>query len=179
MPSQTNRPKRYQPFLIAVGERGCYKESMAYQKPFDTFAKYGLYIKHAPYKIFPQIKNLVSQDWPDEHGEDVFLPTTGIVNKAYDYDVEFIYYSDDGMATERIREFCEEIKGKWLQIYDTYTKIGRTGVYVMEFDPDPTFVRRKIQLKTMEGKANVHRDYAYFKVKFRINNPNTNIVLTL
>ena len=91
------RPKDYQPFLIAVGENGCYKESMTYQRPFDTLDKYGLFVKHAPYKAFPQIKNLVTQDWPDEHGEDVWLPKTGIVNKAYDYDVEFIYYSNDGL----------------------------------------------------------------------------------
>ena len=180
MDSQYRIPKDYKPFLIAVGEDGCSREDMVYASPFDTLEAYGLYIKHTPYKAFPQIKNLVSQDWPDEHGEDVWLPKTGIVNKAYDMDVEFIYYADDGMATENIRAFANEIKGKWLQIYDTYTKMGRNGVYVSEFDADPPFKRRKIQTRTLDdGAAPAIRDYVYFKVKFRINDPNTDVVLTL
>lgn len=181
MASSAQRPKNYQPFLIAVGEAGSYKEEgMAYQAPFDTFNKYGLFIKHAPYKAFPQIKNLVTQDWPDENGEDVWLPKTGIVNKAYDFDVEFIYFADDGMATENIRAFANEIKGKWLQIYDTYTKMGRRGVYVSEFDADPPFKRRKINIPHIEdGIKHEFLDYVSFKVKFRVNDPNTNVVLKL
>ena len=179
MASSTKRPKNYQPFLISVGEAGSYKESMVYQRPFDTLDKYGLFIKHTPYKAFPQIKNLVTQDWPDENGEDVWLPKTGIVNKAYDFDVEFIYYADDGMATENIRAFANEIKGKWLQIYDTYTQMGRKGVYVSEFDADPPFKRRKIQLRVLDNGLPAIRDYVYFKVKFRVNDPNTDVVLTL
>ena len=172
-------PKDYQPFLISVGESGCYKESgMKYEKPFDTLRSYGLFIKHAPYKVFPQIKNIVTQDWPDEHGEDVFLPKSGIINKAYDYEVEFIYLADDGMATERIRAFCDKIKGKWLQIYDTYTIMGRKGVYVEEFDSDPTIRRRKVMGVDQDG-ASIIRDYVYFKVKFRVNDPDTNVVLSL
>ena len=111
---------------------------------------------------------------------DVWLPKTGIVNKAYDFDAEFIYYADDGMATENIRDFANEIKGKWLQIYDTYTKMGRNGVYVSEFDADPPFKRRKIQTRELdENGTPAIRDYVYFKVKFRVNDPNTDVVLTL
>lgn len=180
MASAIRRPKNYQPFLVSVGEAGSYRESMTYQPPFDTLAKYGLFIKHSPYKAFPTIKNVVSQDWPDEHGEDVWLPKTGIVNKAYDFEVEFIYYADDGMATEQIRAFCNEIKGKWLQVYDTYTKMGRRGVYVSEFDPDPKFKRRKIQARELDESATPGiRDYVCFKIKFKVNDPNTDIVLTL
>lgn len=178
MANYVRRPKDYQPFLISVGEDGCYSDSMNYQKPFDTLEKYGLYIKHSPYKVFPLIKDIVTQDWPDEHGDDVWLPKTGIVNKAYDFDVEFIYYDYDGMATEKIRLFTEEIKGKWLQIYDTYTKMGRRGVYVVEFDADPAFKRRKIPTIMSDGTQAI-LDYVYFKVKFRVNDPNTDIVLTL
>ena len=176
MASNARRPKDYKPFLIAVGDSGCFSENMAYQMPFDTLAAYGLFIKHSPYKVFPQIKNIVTQDWPDENGEDVWLPRTGIVNKAYDYDAEFIYYADDGMATENIRKFCDMIKGKWLQIYDTYTGMGRRAVYVTEFDADPPFKRRKIQLTEANGQPAI-RDYVYFNVKFRVNDPSTNIVL--
>ncbi len=177
MTNSARRPKNYLPFLIAVGQAGCYSDSMVYEKAFDTLADYGLFIKHSPYKAYPSIKNLISQDWPDENGEDVWLPVTGMVTKAYDYDVEFIYYADDGLATDNIRAFCDKIKWKWLQIYDTYSKMGRKAVYVAEFDPDPPFKRRR--LKVEDGEAPKIRDYVSFKVKFKINDPNTDIVLTL
>jgi len=171
-------PKNYLPLLIAVGPSGCYKADLSgYEKPFDTFRKYRLYIKHVPYKVFPQIKEIVTQDWSDEHGEDVWLPPSGVVNKAYDLDTEFIYFADDGMATQRIRAFCNEIKGKWLQIYDTYSQMGRRGVYVSEFDGDPAFKRRRIPVGDGSGNV-VYRDYVAFKVKFRVNDPNTDIVLS-
>lgn len=162
----------YKPFLIAVGVSGCYTEMMEYEEPFDTKSSYNLWIKHAPYKVFPQIKDIVTQDWKDEQGEDVWLPPTGVMSAAYDYDVEFVYYENDGMANENIRAFIERIKGKWLKIYDTYTGLGRKGVYVKEFDADPPFKRRA-------NSVGSSRDYVSFKVKFRVNDPNTDVLLVL
>lgn len=155
----------YKPFLIAVGEAGAYSDSMKYEKPFDTRESYGLWIKHVPYMMFPKVKDIVTQNWADEQGEDTWLPTAGIVNEAYDLSVDFVYLAKDGMANERIRAFIERIRGKWLKIHDGYTNIGRQGVYLQEFDQEPTFLRRGL------------RDVVIFKVSFRVNDPNTNIVL--
>lgn len=155
----------YKPFLIAVGRAGAYSDDMTYDPPFDTRESFGLWIKHIPYTTFPKIKDVVAQNWADEQGEDVWLPTTGIMNDAYDLSVEFVYYANDGMANERIRAFVERIRGKWLKIHDGYTNIGRQAVYLQEFDQEPTFLRRGL------------KDVVIFKVSFRVNDPSTNITL--
>lgn len=154
----------YQPLLISVGAAGCFSSSMTYSVPFDTNAQYGLVIKHAPFSIAPKPKNIITQSWKDEDGDDVFLPGT-ITREAYDLELEFVYFQPDNDANSQIRKFVSDISGKWLKVYDTYTKIGRQAVYMVEADDDPQFRRR-------EG-----RDCLVFKVKFRVNDPNTNVQL--
>jgi len=155
----------YIPFLIAVGQAGAYSDSMSYDKPFCTRESYGLWIKHIPFISYPQIKELTKQDWIDEQGEDVWLPTTGVMQSAFDMEVEFVYYAKDGMANERINAFIDRIKGKWLKVYDSYTRKGYRGVYLTEFGSEPTFRRRGLQ------------DSVQFKVKFRVNDPATDVAL--
>lgn len=154
----------YLPLLISVGKDGCYSSSMTYDRPFDTLLKYNLYIKHVPFTVMSKVKNIITQTWKDEDGDDVFIPEN-IVHEAYDLELEFVYWDPTDSANAMIRQFIDEIKGKWLKVYDSYTKMGRQGVYVISADDDPRFLRR-------EG-----RDCLVFNVKFRVNDPNTNIVL--
>ncbi len=157
---------KYLPLLIAVSKTsGAYSESLEYNEPFDTHAKYGLWIKHSPFTIRAKPKNIISQTWKDEDGDDIFIPDT-IYHEPYTVELEFIYLEKDHNANENIRSFIQEIEGKWLKIYDGYTKIGRKAVVLSECEEDPTFKRRTW-------------DYVSFKVKFNVNDPDTNIVLSL
>lgn len=155
----------YLPLLISTSKtRGAFSPDLEYNMPFDTLARFGLYIKHIPFTIFPEPKNIIEQEWKDENGMDVYIPEN-IVYKSYAMEVEFVYYRNDGLANVQIAAFCNAIIGRWLKIYDTYTKIGRQQIYAKEFENDPTFVRRG------------NHDYASFKVIFSVNDPNTNIKL--
>lgn len=157
--------KDYLPLLIAVGQSGAYTSGMNYAPAFDTLEDYGLYIKHAPFTVIPKVKNIISQSWLDQDGEDTFIPRNATF-EAYDLDLEFVYCRGDGNANQNILEFIQAITGKWLQIYDSYTQQGRQGVYLVSVDEDPKFQRR--------GQL----DVVIFKAKFRVNDPTTNIVLT-
>lgn len=150
----------YLPLYIKVGKPGAYSKDMEYEDPFCTKDSYGLWIKHAPFTIRPKTKGLITQTWKDEDGDDVFLSVNGAKCEAYDWEVEFVYLHDDGMAHVRIADFVNRIKGKWLKIRDEYSKMTRTEVYVSEFDQEPRFKRRG------------DNDLVVFKVKFRVNNPN-------
>lgn len=156
---------KYLPLLISVSKTGgAFSENLEYEAPFDTHAKYGLWIKHSPFTIRPKAKNIISQKWKDEDGDDVFLPNQ-VFHESYTLELEFIYLRNDTAANDNIRAFIEEIEGKWLKIYDVYTKIGRQAIYFTECDEDPTFKRR-------------NSDYLNFKMKFKVNDPDTNIVLS-
>jgi hypothetical protein len=139
---------------------GAYSKNIEYDDPFDTKDSYGLWVKHAPFTILPKAKGLISQTWKDEDGDDVFLSEAGAKCEAYDWKVDFVYLENDGMAHVRIADFVNRIRGRWLRIHDSYTKMTRDGVYVSEFDQEPRFKRR--------GDT----DLVIFSVTFRVNNPN-------
>jgi len=152
----------YLPFLIKVGQTGAYTDNMVYEEPFDTKEAFGLWVKHVPFSTYPQVKSPVMQSWADEDGDDVYLPTSGIKCEAFDFPVDFVYYWNDGMANVRIAQFIERIKGKWLKVYDIYTKLCYKGVYVTEFDSDPQFRRRGMH------------DEVILRVTFKVNFPTFN-----
>ncbi len=154
----------YLPLLIAVSKTaGAFSTDIEYNSPFDTKERFGLWVKHSPFTLRPKPKNIVSQTWQDEEGDDVFIPDK-IVHEPYEIEIEFIYYGNNDMANVNINAFLKEIEGKWLQMYETYTRIGRQGVYMIECDDDPTFKRRGT-------------DYVSFSVKFKVNDPDTDITL--
>lgn len=153
--------KSYLPLYIKVSEEvgGAYSKSIKYQPPFDTRASYGLWIKHAPFPLLPKNKQLVTQSWKDEDGDDVFLSELGVKSEAYDWKLTFVYLWNDGLAHVRIADFINRINGRWLKIHDSYTKQTRDAVYVLQFDPEPKVLRRG------------SKDYFEFDVTFRVNNP--------
>ena len=151
----------YKPLYIKIGQSGTYSDAMPYGEYIDTREKYGLWVKSVPFVIQPTIKNIVVQDWKDEDGEDTYIPTNPTI-KAYDLSVSLIYLWDDGMANTRIQSFVDDLRGKWLQITDTYTQKTYKGAYLVEVDGTPKFLRRGT------------RDYVEFQAKFKCNYPASN-----
>lgn len=149
----------YLPLYIKVGTAGAYSKSMVYEDAFDTKSSYGLWIKHIPYIIMPKIKEPIVQTWNDEDGDDVYLPLGGVKCEAYDLDVDFVFMSDFGDANIVIPRFVSRIKGKWLRLYDSYTKTVRDGVFVKKID-DVKYDRIG------------NKEVATIRVSFRVNNPN-------
>lgn len=160
----------YLPLLIKVGKSGAYSKTMEYEDPFDTKDAYGIWVKHTPFTIMPKTKVLISQTWNDENGDDVFLSDAGAKCEAYDWPVDFVYLKNDSLENDsleneksahtRITDFIKRIHGKWLRIYDSYSKMTRDGVYVSEVNTEPRFKRRG------------DKDLVIFSVTFRVNNPN-------
>ena len=163
-------PKRagFKDFFIRVGGPGAYSSSMAYAPAFGVAEKYHCHIKHAPFSMMNKIKNVVVQTWRDEDGDDVWLPrvqssTPGVYepnikHDAVEYKATFAYFEtgDNADANNKVRLLKEELEGRWLQIFDTYTGIGYDGVYLVDVEDDPKFKRRNY-------------DMVVFTLTFKIN----------
>lgn len=161
----------FKDFWIRVGQPGAYSQNMSYGQPFGLDDIYGIKIKHAPMSLMPKIKNVVSQSWKDEDGDDAWMPMNAssepaIVHEAVDYQPTFVIYyraDDDGdkkFANDAVTSLIKRIEGRWLQMSDDYTQIGYDGAYLVDVDDDPKFKRR-------EGY-----EYMEFWLKFRINGTN-------
>ena len=148
-----------------------YQKGKTESPTLDTKAQWSIVCKGFPFMPYGENKDLPTRDWADQDGEDTFFPEE-IKLKAYDIEVEFAYKGAIGTANSKIESFLDYLTGKGdtgtnLKVYDTYTKIGRQGVYYKSIDQD-LFVR-----KSDEG------DVVTFKITFRVTDPRTPITLSV
>ena len=131
----------------------------------NPYKEWNIMVKSLPFNIAPEIKKYASVDWPDEDGDDEYIPSVPHF-KAYEMEASFVYIGEYKTANTKIKAFWDYIKSGELQIYDSYTGIGRKGVRYVAYSPE-AFHRRSAS-----------GDIVVFKIKFKINNPVDNIILT-
>lgn len=145
----------YKPFLIQKLQSG---------SPVRDSKEWGLWVKHVPFKIFPELKDLPSYSWPDEQGDDEFVPSTPYY-KAYTMGCDFVYIGRQ--ANAMIQSFLVYLaNGGEFRIYDTYTGVGRENVRYVKYSEDILYRR--------ENTDNI----VVFSVTFKVNNPIDNIILS-
>lgn len=135
----------------------------------DSFVDFGIVCTDVPFLPFGEAKELPTREWPDEDGEDTYIPDR-IPIDAYDFEIEFCYKGNRSTAYGKIRSFFEYItgmdnNGSALKIYSPYTGIGRQNIHfksISDFD---------------FGKSNIDESVV-FSVTFRVTDPVTDVTLT-
>ena len=137
----------------------------------DTSKQWGIYVKDSPYIPIPKKqKNIASQSWLDENGDDEFIPTEAYYEPV-EATIQFLYRGTIAQANTAIKSFYNYITNCWFSFYDEYHKIGRQNVRLLEF-PD--------EFKFTYESGNASDDeigLAEFTVTFKINDCVTDIVL--
>ncbi len=115
-----------------------------------------------PLQLNLEAKDVVSDDWPEEDGEDWFEPDV-LPLKAYDINVE-IGYSGDNWGT-KIESFLNYLTGQdgsgvKIKMYDVHTGIGRKGVRFKSYEPN---------LSGYDGKLMT------FTLRFRVTDPRAKV----
>lgn len=65
-----------------------------------------------PFKFTPELKSVPSRDWPDENGEDIYMPSEGSVKLApYDLEVKFLYKRDLSNDSSKVNHMRSDIMG--------------------------------------------------------------------
>lgn len=151
--------KGYKPFLIKKLKEG--------SSVIDS-SKWNIYVKHVPFQIAGEVKNVNTETWFDENGDDEFVPNS-LLYKAYEMVCEFVFIGTHGTANAKINEFISYLtKDGVFSIYDTYTNIGRTNVRLSKGVDNPSVMYRK------DGE----NDIVVFSVSLKVNDPITEIKLT-
>lgn len=150
---------QYKPFLI---------QKLTKNAPIRDSKEWGIWVKSIPFKVFPDMKDIPSRTYFDEHGDDEFVPSYPFY-KAYEIDCDFVYIGVYGSANIQIKAFLKYLaEGGMFQFYDTYTKIGRKNIRYVKTSDDPEIFYRR------EGKD----DVVQFEVTLKVNDPVTEITLT-
>jgi len=135
----------------------------------DTFNNWNIVCKDFPFQLYGEAKELANHDWKDEDGDDEYIPSI-LPIASYEIDVEFAYKGDMGTANSKIRSFLDYLTGRdgtgsEMQVYDTYTKIGRQRIRYVSVEDDMFF------------RQEDSGDIIVFVVKFKVNDPVTDITL--
>lgn len=149
----------YKPFLIKKLKEGSIVRDSS---------EWNIYVKHIPFQIAGEVKNVNTETWLDENGDDEFVPDT-LLYKAYEMVCDFVFIGAHGTANAKINDFINYLsRDGMFSIYDTYTKIGRTNVRLSKGVDNPSVMYRK------DGE----NDIVVFSVSLKVNDPITQITLT-
>lgn len=166
----------YKPFLIRKQADGA--------KTYNSAVRWGIYCSSFPFQTVGEAKDLPSRSWYDEHGDDEYIPDTLYI-KSYELEVEFAVKGTPAEAKSKIDDFFAYLTGRdmdrtdgkantygsRLQIYDTYTLIGRQNCRYMSYD-NKAYETQKVFDTSLKEEACIT-----FSVKFKVNDPNTDIIL--
>ena len=138
----------------------------------DVSSVYSVYAQEIPFHIIGKTKELASNNWYDEDGEDVYIPST-IKSESYEMSCKFVCKALRNEAASKVKAFIDFLRGTdgcaEFSIYDPYYKIGRQGCYLLEVDESADVLSSK------EGD----NEYLIvsFGVKIKVCDPITNVIL--
>jgi hypothetical protein len=131
----------------------------------DIYAQWGIVVTSFPYlMINARPKNIASTKYYDQNGDYEYIPSV-ITYEPVEFTVGFAYKGAKDEANIKIPNFIEYISGE-ISLYSEYAKIGRQKCRVVEIESDIFF------------RSNVS-DVVSFTVKFKTNDPITNVILSL
>lgn len=144
----------------------------------DILAKFKIACQEFPFQKHPKHKELATNDWYDEHGQEVYVPDT-LPMSHYDIEATFMYKGSETDIRNDISDFIDFLQGRKkganadtvqsarLAIYNDYVGFGRKDVVVAEVSNSLFY----IQDSAVDALAQ-------FKVKFTVYDPITEVTKT-
>lgn len=130
-------------------------------------SEWGCYVMQSPYiPCASKPKNITSQSWYDENGDDEFIPSV-LYYEPIEATIEFVYKGTVAQAKTQIIAFISYLQGGEFKFYDEFYQKGYGATRVLNFS-DANFVYDGVSEDT---------GVATFTVEFKINDPVTDIVL--
>ena len=144
----------------------------------DITAQFNVVCRSMPFKVFPETKDVVAENWIGSHGQAVYIPSYNRT-KDYEIEVQFLYVGTHSTMRSHIGNFVKYINGHIgvgaadpvgarLAIYDEYTQTGRKDVRVKNVDFGGWYDNADFDTDAI----------ADFKVKFQVYDPVTDVTPT-
>lgn len=141
-------------------------EKMGSNQPHESVSTWGVYCKDIPFKIFNKVKEPAKRSWKDEHGDDEYIPSTGMYLEAYTMKVEFGCKKTTSISDvrENVGLFLKYLRESgMMKMYSSYTRIGRQNVRLSEINDNAKW-------KSENGE-----EWLIFSATFKVNDPITDV----
>lgn len=145
------------------------QKSLSGSQTKSTLSDFGFACESVPWPD-EETQEVTTRQWPGVHGEDAYIPPSGLKLQAYDLEVELLYKGDVHTAYaayKKLRDYLIGADGSGAEfyLYDPYWRRGCAGVHVVKFG-SPTPVRTNVD------------ESISVKITFRVTDPATDITLT-
>ncbi len=139
-------------------------------EPVRNSTEWGCYVTDSPYIPVPQkAKNITSQSWFDEHGDDEYIPDE-LYFEPVEATLSFVFKGKVTDAKMQITAFINYLQAGYFKFYDEFYKVGRQRVRVLNVPNDVQFQYDDINKGT---------GVASFSIEVKINDAVTDITLAL
>lgn len=132
----------------------------------DLQASWGIVCTNFPFIIGGKVKNIAEENYFDETGSYIFFPETPYY-EPIEFSVRLAYKGAKDSANANISAFINYISGAEIAIYNEFMGMGRQKCWVTEHS-----IVDKIYRDT-------NKDILEFEIKFKCNDPMTNIILAV
>lgn len=145
----------------------------------ESVSTFGIFCKSIPFKLFEKVKDPAKRSWPDEDGDDEYIPSDGLKTEAYTMKVEFgckkissvrdtsTYGISVNDVRNKVDAFLTYLRtGGMMKLYSSYTRIGRQNVRLESVSDNSKWLN--------DGE----NEWLIFEVTFKVNDPVTNIELS-
>lgn len=146
---------------------------------YESVKQWGVWCKDIPFKLLDNIKEPAKRSWPGKNGDDEYIGSDGLYAEAYSMEVEFGCKKMSSISVDNttvpavtnvrtnVGTFLTYLRSSgMLKLYSSYTRIGRQNVRLESVSDNATW-------KNENGQ-----EFLVFKVRFKVNDPVTDIQLT-
>ena len=153
----------------------------------DIQSTFSVTVKAHDYPSAYKAKEPYKNQWKDEHGDDEYIPTTGLLIEAFIFKMKCVMFAKASTEeaaiedlNEGIRAFRSAMSSGFLKTYDAYTGFGFQMVRLVEFqqpgqDDYDVFYERFTSPHSSVNNFGVAR--VIFDVTLKVNDPVTHMVL--
>lgn len=165
-----------EPYRLYIRQTSYDGEAYTYGKVVDTLEAWNIVCSKSPYRRFGDPKDVATRNWLDEHGEDVYIPSS-VKLKKFDAEFTFLCSGSPNILRHNVRDFLDYLSGGTgggevtavgarLVIYDTYNQIGWKDARMKSHSADALLMTRGENEAVLE-----------FKVTFEVFDPHTQVYL--
>lgn len=144
---------------------------------YESVSTWGIFCREIPFKLFGSVKEPAKRSYYDEHGDDEYIPATGLKYDAYSMKVGLgckkiaaeNKYDSAAVNDVRVRvgAFLEYLRSAgMMKIYSSHTRIGRQNVRLESVSDDAKW--------DVDDEGD---EFLIFEVTLKVNDPNTDVNL--
>lgn len=132
----------------------------------DVQAQWGIVVTDFPFlSINTKPKNIATRSYYDENGDYEYIPEV-ITYEPQEFTIKFAYKGAKDSAGTAIGSFINYISAE-ISLYSEHAGIGRQSCRIVSIDEPDRFYRTAT------------KDVLSFSIRFKSNDPVTNVILSL